>query len=150
MATFKRFFEHENFGGRSSTVTGDRSVKNLKSQGFNDRASSVIVTGNRGERWEICEDHGFRGRCIVLRPGEYTSLGAMDLNDRITSLRAIPLNQRVADARYAPLPAMPGKIEFFAREGFAGRSFSADKALPDFLNSRFNDRTSSIIVTGGI
>ena len=42
--------------------------------GFNDRASSVIV--ERGQ-WQVCDDIGFRGYCIVLRPGQYPSLAAM-------------------------------------------------------------------------
>ncbi|MDP1533312.1 MAG: beta/gamma crystallin-related protein, partial [Rubrivivax sp.] len=143
------FYEHDGFQGRSFVAAGDRPVANLRSQGFNDRASSVIVAGARSERWEVCEDGGFQGRCVVLRPGEYPSLTAMGLNDRISSVRSIPAKQRVADNRYAPAPGAPSQIEFFAREDFAGRSYSTGNAVPDLRGNRFDDRTSSIVVTGG-
>lgn len=76
------FYEHDNFRGRSFAV--DRSVSDFSRSGFNDLASSAIV---RGGSWEACEDARFRGRCIVLRPGRYRSLGAMGFNDRISSVR---------------------------------------------------------------
>jgi hypothetical protein len=55
-------------------------------QGFNDRASSVIV---RGGWWEACEDARFGGQCVTLRPGSYANLAAMGLNDRISSVRPV-------------------------------------------------------------
>ena len=55
----------------------------------------------------MCEDSDFRGRCIELRPGQYPSLGAMGLNNRISSLRRIPgPNYAYAPPRPAP-PAYP-------------------------------------------
>lgn len=92
-------YEHDGFQGRS--VTTANAVRNLARQGFNDRASSVQV---RGERWEVCQDAAFRGRCVVLRTGQYASLSAMGLNDRVSSVRALARNTRVADERYAPQP----------------------------------------------
>jgi uncharacterized protein YcfJ len=76
------FYEREGFRGRSFTT--DRPVRNLDRQGFNDRASSAVVQS--GE-WQVCEDAGFNGHCVVLRPGEYPSLGAMGLNNDISSVR---------------------------------------------------------------
>src|SRR5665647_3382998 len=78
------FYEHDGFQGQSFTT--DRQIGDLTRSGFNDRASSVRVAG---ERWEVCEDVRFSGRCVVLRPGAYPSLGAMGLNDRISSVRAV-------------------------------------------------------------
>ena len=75
-------YEHDDFRGRSLRLDG--SVTNLERRGFNDVASSVVV---RGSHWEICEDARYEGRCIVLQPGRYPSLGRMDLNDRISSVR---------------------------------------------------------------
>jgi uncharacterized protein YcfJ len=57
-----------------------------------------------GQRWEACEDTRFQGRCTVLRPGQYPSLTAMGLNDRISSVRPIAARERIADADYAPMP----------------------------------------------
>jgi uncharacterized protein YcfJ len=94
------FYEQEGFQGRSFN-TG-RTVQNFERYGFNDRASSVVVLG---DRWEVCEDLRFNGRCVVLRPGRYPSLAAMGLNDRVSSVRTVSRNTRVEEARYAPEPA---------------------------------------------
>lgn len=93
------FYEHDEFQGR--TFTAERQVNNFQKQGFNDRASSVVVLN---DRWEACENANFGGRCIVLRPGRYPSLSAMGLNDRISSVRVVSRNARVSDDRYAPAP----------------------------------------------
>ncbi len=73
------FYESNNFHGRSFTV--DSVVPNFDPLGFNDRARSAIVSGGS---WEACEDAGFRGHCVILRPGSYDSLSRMDMNKRIT------------------------------------------------------------------
>jgi uncharacterized protein YcfJ len=93
------FYESERFQGQ--TFTAQKEVRNLERAGMNDRASSVVVVG---ERWEVCEDRGFRGRCMVLRPGRYPSLSAMGLNDRVSSVRMISTNARIDESRYAPTP----------------------------------------------
>ena len=93
------FYEREGFEGRSF-ATG-RAVHNFEAVGFNDRASSIIVTAGR---WEACNDARFEGRCVVLRPGQYGSLGAMGLNDRVSSVRPVGGNARFAEERYAPAP----------------------------------------------
>ncbi len=93
------FFEDEGFQGRS--FTSQNQVDNFQRFGFNDRASSVVVLGDRRE---VCEDAEFGGRCVVLRPGRYASLAAMGLNDRVSSVRVVGGNRRVDDGRYAPPP----------------------------------------------
>jgi uncharacterized protein YcfJ len=141
------FYEREDFAGRSFS-TG-RQVANFERFGFNDRASSVIVSS---QRWEVCEDRRFRGRCVVLRPGEYPSLAAMGLNERVSSVKPIQRNARIAANRYAPVPlaaprenAIP-QITFFEQEGFAGRSFKTQERVINFARQGFNDRASSAIV----
>ena len=94
------FYERENFEGRS--YTAQQQVENLQRYGFNDRASSVMVAGARWQRFEVCEDARFGGRCAVLRPGGYPSLSAMGLDNQISSVRAVSREARVEDARYAP------------------------------------------------
>ncbi|MDO8319339.1 glycine zipper 2TM domain-containing protein, partial [Rhodoferax sp.] len=44
----------------------------------------------------------FRGRCVVLRPGQYPSMRAMGLNDRVSSVRAVSRDAHIDDDRYAP------------------------------------------------
>ena len=93
------FYEDEGFAGRNFTT--ENQVGNFGQYGFNDRASSVVVLR---DRWEVCEDAGFAGRCIVLRAGRYPSLAAMGLNDRVSSARIVSRNARVEENRYAPPP----------------------------------------------
>ncbi|MES2958899.1 MAG: beta/gamma crystallin-related protein [Pseudomonadota bacterium] len=139
------FYENEGFAGRSFTTQGE--VRSFQRAGFNDRASSVIV---RSERWEVCEDDRFRGRCVVLRRGQYPSLAAMGLNDRISSVRAINRSARVDDDRYAPAPppVQMSQVTFYEHEGFQGRSFTTEGALPSLQRAGFNDRASSVVVRG--
>ena len=77
-------YEHDNFNGR--TYRASNSVSNLDDSGFNDRASSAQV---RGGRWQLCDDAYFRGSCVTLGPGEYPSLRAMGMNDRVSSVREL-------------------------------------------------------------
>ena len=91
------FYERENFQGRS--FTAEEQINNFQRFGFNDRASSVVVLR---DRWEVCEDAGFGGRCVILRPGRYPSLTGMGLNDRISSVREVMSDARIDEHRYAP------------------------------------------------
>ena len=75
-------YGRENFEGRSLQVQGPNG--DLRSQNFNDRASSAVVVGRA---YEVCDDVGFGGRCMVLRPGRYPHLSSMGLSDSISSVR---------------------------------------------------------------
>lgn len=92
-------YEENDFQGRFYTT--QQRVFDFSRTSFNDRASSIVVVG---ERWEVCEDTRFSGRCVVLRPGRYPALTRMGLNDRISSMRPISASMRIADYRYAPEP----------------------------------------------
>jgi uncharacterized protein YcfJ len=138
------FYENEGFQGRN--FTANQQVDNFQRYGFNDRASSVVVAGNR---WEVCEDARFDGRCAVLRPGRYPSLAAMGLNDRVSSVRSVHPNAQVADHRYAPMPAPAApQVTFYEHEGFQGRNFTATQEVRNFQRHGFNDRASSVVVLG--
>jgi len=106
------FYERSDFGGRSFTT--ERRVGNFDRYGFNDRASSVVVTH---DRWEVCEDAGFRGHCVVLRPGSYPSLAAMGLNNSVSSVRSVSGDARISEDRYAPLPPVAAYDDFHRRHG---------------------------------
>ena len=82
-------YSREDFRGES--FTADRDIRNMERGGFNDFASSAIV---RGGDWQVCEDARFEGRCAVLRPGDYPSLSAMGLGNRISSIRAAEIRRR--------------------------------------------------------
>lgn len=93
------FYQDEGFRGRQFSTTSD--VGDFRHSGFNDRASSVVVVG---ERWEACDDIGYAGHCVFLRPGNYANLGAMGMNDRISSVRMVPSGMPVSDNNWAPTP----------------------------------------------
>jgi uncharacterized protein YcfJ len=98
-------YEHDNLHGR--VFTTDRQVNDLERYGFNDRASSVIIQGGQ---WELCEHANFEGRCVTLRRGQYASLGAMGMNDKVSSLRrvsATPTPVYAPPPVSAPPPAPP-------------------------------------------
>jgi len=136
------FYEREGFHGRSFTT--QRQIGDFGRYGFNDRASSVEVVG---KRWEVCESVGFRGRCVILRPGRYPSLAAMGLNDRVSSVRAVAPKARIRNERYAPAPEVAHAI-FYEHQGFRGRTFSTTKQVRNFARYGFNDRASSVEVVG--
>ncbi|MEP7183037.1 MAG: beta/gamma crystallin-related protein [Betaproteobacteria bacterium] len=93
------FYEGEHF--RGGTFRAEQAVGNFDRIGFNDRASSAIVEGGS---WEVCEDAGFQGRCTVLQPGDYSSLGPMGLNNRISSARPVSDNVRYPNEVPPPPP----------------------------------------------
>jgi len=136
------FYEGEGFQGRSFTTR--QQVGDFERFGFNDRASSAVVTSNR---WEVCDNTRFNGRCVVLRPGRYPSLAAMGINDRASSVRAVSASARIDDNRYAPLP-MATQVTVYEREGFQGRSFSTEQPIGNVDRSGLRDRAGSIVVTG--
>jgi uncharacterized protein YcfJ len=138
-------FENENFQGRS--FSAQQNVQNMRRAGFNDRASSAIVGGDRNARWEVCEDIRFGGRCMILRPGNYPSLNSMGLNDQVSSVKPVDRNGRDIADRTAPAP-LPSQVTFYEDEGFSGRTFSSEKSIDNFARTGFNDRVSSMVVLG--
>lgn len=136
------FYEREGFDGRSFTT--EQRVNNFDNHGFNDRASSVVV---QRDRWEVCDDARFSGRCVVLRQGRYPSLTAMGLNNRISSARAVSKNARIDASRYAP-EQIAAQIVLYERESFQGRSFTTEKQVGNFQRVGFNNSASSAVVFG--
>lgn len=94
-------YDHPNYEGRS--VSTQQGIADLRNSGLNDRGSSVVV---RSQRWEICNDRNFQGRCMVLRPGQYPSLEAMGMDDQISSVRMVNRSARDERLRYAPYPSV--------------------------------------------
>lgn len=139
-------YANDGFTGQSLRMSGD--TPSLQRYQFNDRASSIVVVGTR---WEVCLDDNFRGRCTVLRPGRYTALSDIGLEDGISSARLIATNERVSDNRYAPLPgAAPAAISitFFEDERFQGRSYTATGQVPNLKRTGFNEHAASAVVSG--
>jgi uncharacterized protein YcfJ len=80
-------YQGEGFHGRAITAQG--RIDNLDRTGLNDKVSSIIV--ERG-RWVVCEDAHLRGRCVILRRGNYPSVREFGLNNQISSVA--PANNR--------------------------------------------------------
>jgi hypothetical protein len=100
------FYEGEDFHGRAFTTT--RGQADFRRGGFNDRASSVIVDSGR---WEVCEDEGFNGECVLLKPGSYRSLRQMvsttGCRRRVASrTTATPDTATTTRPNLSPRPAM--------------------------------------------
>lgn len=93
------FYEHDGWHGRA--FTANQQVRDFARNGFNDRASSVVV--DRG-LWEVCTDANFRGQCMVLRHGSYESLSGMGINDRISSVRPVKGRPHYDNEAPPPLP----------------------------------------------
>jgi len=144
-------YERENFGGRAFRASD--SVANLDETGFNDRAASVDV---RGGRWQLCDDAGFRGRCVTVEGGQYPSLREMGLDRRVSSVRELgwtpdgrggfhggPVGR---DRDRGPGP----RAVLFSGPGLSGEALAVDAGgVGDLKNSGFNDRARSLRVEGG-
>ena len=72
----------QDFRGRSVRI--ERNERDLATQGFDGRASSVVVHDGV---WELCSEPNFAGNCRTFRPGEYRYLAGLD--DRVSSLRQV-------------------------------------------------------------
>ena len=145
------FYQRDNFQG-ASFVT-DRAVDNLARSALRDQASSVVVSNNR---WEICDDVRFGGRCAVLQPGNYPSLAGTGLAGRIASVRTAsadsgryvpPMAPIVGNAAPSNVPT-DAQIVFYEGADFQGRSFTAQNQVDDFRQLGFNDLASSAVVIG--
>jgi uncharacterized protein YcfJ len=95
-------FGRDNFQGRN--FTSQRGNSDLIQEGFNDRASSAVVTGRP---WEVCEHVQFQGNCRVLVPGRYPSLESMGIGNSISSVRPMREGVRYNRDSYAPPPPYP-------------------------------------------
>ena len=133
-------YEHAEFGGGQLTLRG--FTPSIGSTGFNDRASSVVVTSGR---WEVCTDADFKGQCVTLAPGEYPTLDQR-LSDRISSAREVGSN---SDNRGGYNDYGRGSLELFGQPDFRGRTLRLDKDAETLQGTGFNDRASSVVVTAG-
>jgi Beta/Gamma crystallin len=164
-----QLFEGRQYRGR--TVSLEQNVGDLGRAGFDDRASSAIVSGGT---WEVCTEYNFRGRCQALPPGSYPDLGAQ-LENRILSARALqpaarpPQSDRpnfndvivgaIAGAVIAgvagnsqPAIAQPHdrtRIEVFTDPNFQGQAVTIDSDTSNLRNTGINDRIQSMRVFGG-
>jgi Beta/Gamma crystallin len=168
-----QLFEGRQFRGRTLAV--EQNVGDLGRAGFDDRASSAIVSGGT---WEVCTEYNFRGRCQALPPGQYPDLGAQ-LENRILSARAIEAGRgappavatgparpyQLGDRDPEPVVAQPlpplepqpsivpaydrSRVEVFTAPNFGGVAMTIDADVYTLRNTGFNDEIQSMRVFGG-
>lgn len=124
-------------GLRGRSFTFESSVPNLQGSRLNDRASSLSV---REGTWQLCSEPYYRGTCVTVGPGEYRSLRAAGLDNRISSIREIGWQSGGGGG------ASRGLV-LYDQPNFAGRSVRVD-GIAESLE-RFNDRARSMIIYDG-
>jgi hypothetical protein len=107
---------YANEGLRGETLTADSQVRDLANYGFDNRAASAIVQNGR---WEACSEPYYRGRCVILVPGQYRTLADLNMNFQVSSVR--PLDSAPVARSYTVPPAAYSNDDSY-REGYrAGR-----------------------------
>ena len=130
-------YEDADFGGRSRAFSGD--VRDLHASGLNDHISSVVVAP--GETWQLCVDPDFRGRCMLVT-GSERNLNDSGWNDRISSMR------RVRDTGSPGFGGDEPSLELFAGTNYSGQRKAITRAVANFRDIDFNDRTMSVRTRG--
>ena len=111
------------------------SDPNLVDDGWNDRASSAVVSG--GCQWILYEHGYYEGNSAVIRPGRYTfssSPSSVFPNDTLTAVYCLPSEGTPA-------------IVLFEHDHYRGQRRVLTSSSSNLGN--FNDKTSTFIITGG-
>lgn len=144
-----QLFGQPEFGGRDLQLTGDAAE--LASRGFNNRASSVVVTTGT---WELCSDVEFRGTCRRYAPGRYPELG-FEMTKEISSARLVrsPAQAPVVigpgyGGRRGGPPA-GGRAILYSEPGLRGSSLAVAGPVGDLEASNFSGLAESLYVESG-
>ena len=135
-------FSSPNFYGQNVEI--NRDVRDLREYRFNDDAMSIQIP--RGQRWEVCEDSDYRGRCEVLDE-DTSNLGRYGLANRLSSMRRI-------DNLSGGYPGGGGGWdrggEIILYDGFSqtGRAVRIEDEIGNLEQLGFNDRAQSLEVRG--
>ena len=139
------FYEYDNFGGRG--FAENNAIANFAQYGFNDRASSAVVSYGQ---WQVCTDAYFRGRCVTLNPGQYNNLRAMGISNSISSARQVGAGPGPTPGPApAPIPGPGAQVVFYDRYDFGGSSFPVNATIEDLDRTRWNDRALSMVISNG-
>ncbi|MBW4636550.1 MAG: beta/gamma crystallin family protein [Iphinoe sp. HA4291-MV1] len=77
-------YENANFTGKVWIF--EKGSADLRGQNFNDKTSSIIITGN--ERWAFYRDINYGGQRVILGQGRYSFVPDVGIpNDSISSLK---------------------------------------------------------------
>lgn len=129
-------YGQEGMRGRAFTFEG--SEENLQGSRMNDRASSASV---RDGQWQLCSEPWYRGSCVTLGPGDYPSLRAIGLNNRVSSIRDVGWSGGGGRPERAP------SVVLYDQPNFLGRSVRVEGVVDSL--EQFNDRARSMIIYQG-
>lgn len=136
-------------GFRGKVMQIDRDTPDLQGTGFNDRASSVVVTAGT---WELCSDAGYGGTCRTYVQGSYPDLG-YGMAKQISSARLIRSRFEppvVHGGGWTPPgPAGAARVVLFDLDNLRGRSVAIADNVVDLQRTAFNDDTASMVIEGG-
>ena len=140
-----QLFGRPDFGG--ATLQLDADAPTLARSGFNDRASSVIVSAGT---WELCTDDNYRGDCRTYGPGRYADLG-YGMSRQLSSARLVNAagNAPAVISQGVPAAAAGGRAVLYEGRGLTGRSLALSGPVPDLERSGFNDAALSMYVESG-
>ena len=137
-------------GMRGKSMKIDRDAPSLAGSGFDDRASSLVVTNGT---WQLCTDPGYAGNCRIFTPGSYSDLG-YGMAKEVSSARLVRAN-RDAPAVFGggfEAPAAPvrdARVILFEGGDLRGESIAVAGPNSALSRSGFDDAATSMIVEGG-
>lgn len=140
-------FNGPNFSGDRRFFPSEES--NLSRAGFNDQAVSVRLTGRIA--WQLCDDAGFRGRCVFVN-GDEPDLNRLGLAWRVSSIRPV-VDQGGWSGGGGPgddgwSPGRGPEIILYERDGYGGRSVRLRDPIANLNNQSFNDAARSARTRG--
>ncbi|MFO1415615.1 MAG: beta/gamma crystallin-related protein [Burkholderiales bacterium] len=151
-------YESPGLTGRSYTLNGNQS--NFGGTGFNDRASSAMVSSGT---WQLCSDADYGGSCNVFGPGRYDNL--FGVTGRVSSARLMDNGGGGGGGNWGGNGGNGGnwqgggggggwggntRVVLYEGSNFSGRSFTINQdVMRNLGNTGFNDRASSMRVEQG-
>lgn len=141
-------FESPGQTGRSYTLNGP--MPNLGGTGFNDRASSAVVSGGT---WQLCADADYMSTCEVFGPGRHDSLGGV--TGRVSSARPFYAGGGGGGGGWTGGGGGGGwggrtRVVIYEGPNFSGRSYTVNTdVLSNLDGTGFNDRASSLRIERG-
>ena len=153
-------YKDQKFSG--ATLSLRDATPNLAQQGFQNQASSAVVTGTR---WEFCSSPEGRGDCVILNPGRYERLD-QKIYHRMESARPVgdawPSKEKQRTALAQKDERRDGRrdsrehrrgdrgaIDLYPGADFNGRPLRLEGDTETLDGSRLQERVSSIVVHDG-
>lgn len=142
-------FGQSGMSGRSLKLDAD--AETLEGTGFNNRASSMVVTQGT---WQLCAEPNYAGTCRIYPPGQYPDLG-YGMAKEVSSARLVRTHREAPVVLVAPpfdtsVPVAPGaRVILFAGENFRGESIAISEPNPALRRSGFDDAAASMMIEGG-